>query len=81
MGSDGTFGDAPMSAGRWSFFVPRMERPNCAPRPAFQIKPKMFYKIVFRFDRPGRCSATVWEGPLGGEQPQPRHVVARVGTA
>ena len=56
MGSDGKFGDAPFPTGHWVFFLPRMERRDCAPRPLFEIKAKMFYDIVFRFGRPGQCS-------------------------
>jgi hypothetical protein len=79
MGNDGAFGDAPVPEGHWVFFVPRMERATCAPRPAFDVKAKMFYEIVFRYGPAGRCSATVWEQPVGLEHPELRHVVARAG--
>jgi hypothetical protein len=78
MGRDGKFGDAPVPTGRWIFYVPRMERRGCAPRPTFEIKAKMFYEIDFRFGRTGHCSATVWEQPVGLQHPDLRHVVARV---
>jgi hypothetical protein len=72
-----TFGDGYVTAGHYQFRIPALERPGCAPRPAFDIKPKMFYRIVFRFLAPGRCSATVWQRP-GGIGSKPRIVVSQV---
>jgi hypothetical protein len=76
MGSNGQFGDAPVPTGRWVWSVPLLETQNCAPRPAFEIKAKTFYEIIFQFGRSGQCSATVREGSLGNGHP--RTVVARV---
>jgi hypothetical protein len=81
MSSDGRFGDAYVLAGHWIFSAPLLERQDCAPRPSFEIKVKMFYEIIFRFGRPGQCSATVWEQPLGLQHPEQRHVVARAGAS
>lgn len=79
MGRDGTFGDGPVPTGRWVWGVPILETPHCAPRPAFRIKAKMFYEIIFRFGRSGHCSAVVRSGPIGDTHPQ--KVVARAGSS
>lgn len=72
-----TFGDGYVAAGHYQFSIPTLERQGCAPRPAFDIKAKMFYRIVFRFLAPGHCSATVWQRP-GGIGSQPRTIVSQV---
>lgn len=79
MGSDGLFGDAPVPTGRWVWGVPFLETRNCAPRPAFQIKAKTFYQIIFRFGRSGQCSAVVRAGPVGNTHPH--DVVARASSS
>jgi hypothetical protein len=72
-----SFGDGYVAAGHYQFSIPTLERPGCTPRPAFDIKAKMFYWIVFRFVTSGHCSATVWQRP-GGIGSKPRTVVSHV---
>ena len=81
MGSDGKFGDAPVPTGHWVFFVPRMERPGCAPRPAFNITAKMFYEIVFELRGAGAVFRDSVEQPVGLQHPELRHIVAHVCTS